>query len=469
MTIATQAHTSSQIASPEASLDALRSRLTGQLITADHALYDEARKTQSLLADRHPLAIVRAANAGDVAEAVRFAREHGRPVAVRSGGHSVPLLNVIDDELVVDLSQMKSIVIDPILRTARVQPGVTSGDLAPVAQQYGLALSTGDTSSVGFGGLATGGGLGFMARKHGLAIDNLLSARVVTADGEIVTASANENADLFWAIRGGGGNFGIVTEFEFRLAEVGDVLGGMLILPASREVVRGYLDYMVNAPEELTTLANIMHAPPAPFVPEERVGDLSLAVLVIWAGDIEEGERALAPLRALAAPIADFVSPIPYPAVYDFTAELTEPSAFSLRSMYADELSDEAIDSMLEAIEHGTSPFSLVHLRGLGGAMARVGNEETPFANRDKQYFVAVINVWMDSSEDAALHAGWVQALWQKIRHEGSGVYVNFLDNEGDDRIREAYGEANYARLAQIKRKYDPANTFRFNQNIRPS
>ena len=232
---------------------------------------------------------------------------------MRSGGHSLAYLSVIDDAIVVDLSQMERVSIDPEARIARVQPGATSGDLAGPANAHGLALSTGDTHSVGMGGLTTGGGIGFMVRKYGLAIDNLLSAQVVTAAGEIVTASADEHPDLFWAIRGGGGNVGIVTEFVFRLAPVGQILGGELMLPASREVLRGYLDYAASAPDDLTTIANLMYAPPAPHVPQERVGELVLSILVCWTGDVADGERALAPLRALATPVADAVAPMPYP------------------------------------------------------------------------------------------------------------------------------------------------------------
>jgi hypothetical protein len=408
----------------------LRGRLTGELVTAGHPEFDEARKVHDITVDRLPLAIARAANAQDVAETVRFASEHGYPLTVRSGGHSVPLLSVIDGAIMADLSGLNAITIDPQRRTARVQPGATSGDLAGPAHAYGLALSTGDTSTVGFGGLTTGGGVGFMARKYGLAIDNLLSAQVVTADGDIVTASATENPDLFWAIRGGGGNFGIITEFEFRLTPVGQVLGGDLLLPASREVIRGYLDYMATS--------------------------------------VEDGERALAPLRALATPVADTVRPIPYPVIYDSTAHQAAPHAATVRMTYANDFSDEAIDNMLAAIENASSPFSVVHLRGMGGAFARVANDETAFANRDKRYFFAAIAVWLDASENGAPHRAWAESLFEKVRHEGSGAYVNFLDNEGEDRIREAYGEANYSRLTHIKAKYDPRNLFRFNQNIRP-
>jgi FAD/FMN-containing dehydrogenase len=456
------------VASASEQLEVLRSRLAGELITAADDRYDALRHAQEITVDRRPLALVRAADEQDVAEAVRFARDHGHPLAVRSGGHSLARLSMIDDAIVVDLSAMKRVSINPEARTARVQAGATSGDLAGPARDFGLALSTGDTSTVGMGGLTTGGGIGFMARKYGLAIDNLLSARVVTADGDIVTASAGEHPDLFWAIRGGGGNFGVVTEFEYRLAPVSQVLGGELMLPASRDVIRGYLAYTASAPDDLTTIANLMHAPPAPHVPSERVGELVLSILVCWTGSVEDGERALAPLRALATPVADAVSPIPYPRIYSFTAHQEVRHGWSIRSMFADELSDAALDAALETMERATSPYSLVQFRGLGGAVRGVTSEETAFAHRDRRYFVAIIGVWLDPAEDAAVHQAWVRSLWQQIRHEGSGVYVNFLENEGEDRVRDAYPAATFARLAEIKRRYDPTNLFKFNQNIQP-
>jgi FAD/FMN-containing dehydrogenase len=450
-------------------IELLRSRLRGRLITPGDAEYDDARRVLYFTVDRRPQAIVRAADARDVAAAVNYARDHSLPLAVRSGGHSLAYLSVIDGALVVDLSEMARVSIDPEARIARVQPGTTSGDLAGPANAYGLALSTGDTHSVGMGGLTTGGGIGFMVRKYGLAIDNLLSAQVVTAAGDILTASAEEHSDLFWAIRGGGGNVGIVTEFIFRLAPVSQILGGELMLPASREVLRGYLDYAASAPDDLTTIANLIYAPPAPHVPQEHVGKLVLSILVSWTGDIAAGERALAPLRALAIPIADAVSPIPYPEIYRFTAHQAEPHAASIRMMFADELSDEALDAALSAMEQASSPFSLIQFRGLGGAMARIADDATAFAHRQRRYFVAVIGLWLDADEDAAVHEAWTAALWQTIRHEGCGVYVNFLEVEGPDRVREAYPPATYALLAAIKWRYDPRNLFRFNQNVSPA
>ena len=430
--------------------------------------YETARKTINIQMDRRPQAIVRPANAQDVATTVKFARERDFALSVRSGGHSLGHFSVVDGAVVVDLTSMKAVRIDPEARIARVQGGATSGDLAGPAGEHGLALSTGDTQSVGIGGLTTGGGIGFMVRKYGLAIDNLLSAEVVTASGEIVTASAEEHDDLFWAIRGGGGNFGIITEFTFHLADVKLILGGDLMLPATKEVIRGYLDYVATAPEDLTTIANIMHAPPAPYVPQERVGELVLSILVTWTGSIEDGEKALAPLRALATPVADAVGPMPYSAIYNFTAHQAMPHGVSLRSMFADELSDDLIDKSLAALETATSPFAMVHLRGLGGAMGRAGAGDTAFAHRTQKYMFAIIRVWLDAAEDASIHQGWTESLWQSVRHEGSGVYVNFLEREGADRIREAYPAGTYERLAEVKGKYDPTNFFRFNQNIRP-
>jgi FAD/FMN-containing dehydrogenase len=448
-------------------LEPLRSRLAGQLLTADSAGYDSARTTLSST-DRFPLAIVHVANVDDVVATVDFARDHGLPLAVRSGGHSLGGYSVVTDAVVVDFSTMKAVTIDPDTRTARVQAGATSGDLAGPAAAHGLALSTGDTHSVGLGGLTTGGGIGFMVRKHGLAIDNLLEAQVVTAGGEILTASADENPDLFWAIRGGGGNVGVITEFTFRLASVPQVLGGALILPATREVIRGYIDHSVTAPDDLTTIANLMHLPPVPFVPAERIGEPVLLVLVTWSGDIEAGQQALAPLRALAEPVADVIAPMPYPAMYQLTADQVVAHVASVRSMFADDLSDAAIDAMLAALAQASSPMSVVQLRGLGGAYGRVANDATAFAHRERKLFVSILNIWFDVTEDRAPHEAWTDALWETLRPEGAGVYVNFLEREGPDRVREAYPGGTYERLQAIKAKYDPENLFRFNQNIPP-
>jgi hypothetical protein len=449
-------------------LDTLGSQLSGDILTADSADFDEARSTLYITMDRRPLAIVRAANADDVAATISFARDRTIPLSVRSGGHSLAHHSVIDDAIVIDLSTMKRIDIDPEARVARVQAGATTGDLLAPASKHGLALSTGDTHSVGMGGLTTGGGIGFMVRKHGLTIDSLLSAQVVTADGAIITASDRDHPDLFWAIRGGGGNFGVVTEFTFQLALVKEILGGALLLPANRDVLRGYLDFVAGAPDELTTIANLTHAPPAPFVPKERVGEPVLLILACWAGNTADGEHALASLRELAEPVADAMGPMPYESIYEFTAPQADPHTASIRMMFADDLSDTALDAALASVNAATSPLSVVQFRGLGGAMARVDSDATAFAHRTRRYFVAVIGLWLDAAEDPAPHVAWTDSLWKLLRPEGSGVYVNFLENEGEDRVREAYPGATYDRLAEIKQRYDPANFFHFNQNIRP-
>lgn len=456
------------IASPADQFKALRAWLAGELITPDSSAYDERRKVQDVTLDRRPLAIVRATDAEDVAATVRYAHKHDLPLAVRSGGHSLARQSMIDGAVVLDLSGMTAVRFDPEARVAWAQPGITSGDLVAAGHPHGLALSTGDTSSVALGGLATGGGIGFMARKHGLTIDNVISAQVVLPDGQIVTASADQHPDLFWAIRGGGGNFGIVTELEIQMAPISHVVGGEIVLPASRDVLRGYLEYAAAAPDDLTTIANLIQAPPAPFIPSDRVGEVVLSILVCWTGRADEAARALAPLRALAAPVADTISTIPYPALYDFTAHQTAPMGWALRSMFADDLSDATLDAALLAMERASSPFNLVQLRGLGGAMARVGPNETAFPHRSQRYLMLMVGIWLDAAEEAAPHRAWTESLWQAARHDGAGVYVNFLEDEGEARIQQAYGPTTLARLTELKRRYDPTNLLQFNQNIRP-
>lgn len=449
-------------------IDLLRKRVTGKILTEKSPEYDAARKLPNLKANPFPYAIVKVASVEDVVATVGFARELGFSLTVRSGGHSLGLYGVVDNAVVIDFSAMKKVEIDPVTAIANVQAGATSADIVAAAQPHGLALTTGDTSSVGIGGLTTGGGVGFMVRKYGLTIDNLLSAQVVLADGSVVTASKQNHPSLFWAIRGGGGNFGVITEFTFQLARVGTVLGGDIMLPATREVIRGYLDYSVTAPEDLTTIAFLMHAPPAPHVPADRVGEVVLEIMAVWSGSPEDGEKALAPLRALATPVADSIHPMPYGDIYQYTAPAAEPHAASVRMMFSDELSDRAIDESIAAVAQSTSPFSFVQLRGLGGAMARVSAEDTAFANRTQQYFVAIIGLWLDAAEDARPHQRWTASLWEKIRDEGSGVYVNFLEKEGEARIHEAYPGSTYDRLVAVKTAYDPENLFHFNQNIAP-
>lgn len=450
-------------------LDTLRSRLAGDILTAAHDDYETARQLHNINIDRRPALIVRPAQTSDVAEAVRFARANDLAIAVRSGGHSLAGHSVVEGGLVIDFRHMKHVAIDSEQRTARVQPGVTSSDLAGPAHAYGLALTTGDTANVGLGGLVTGGGIGWFARKHGLTIDNLLSIEMVTADGEVLRASKTENEDLFWAVRGGGGNFGIVTEFEFQLIQAGSVVGGMLVLPATPEAVRGYLDYAPVAPDGLTTIASLMLAPPAPFIPADKVGTPIFAITVCYLGTDEGANVALEPLRRLGQPVADVISRMPYPVMFTLNAPANLPHGCSLRSMFADEISDDMVRAAVEASAHPSSPMNQIQFRGLGGAISRVDPSATAFAHRERRIMYTSLALWDDATTDPAPHEAWTEALWATVRPAAKGVYANFLGDEGDERIAEAYPEATYVRLAEAKRTYDPQNVFSLNQNIRPA
>jgi FAD/FMN-containing dehydrogenase len=369
------------------------------------------------------------------------------------------------------MSRMNGVSIDPQRQTAWVQPGATTRDLAPKAAAYGLTLPTGDVDTVGLGGLTLGGGIGFLVRKHGLTIDHLLSIEMVTADGRLITASATENADLFWAVRGGGGNFGVVTAFEFRLAPVNMILGGALLLPATSDVLEGYLDYSPTAPEELTTISMLVNAPPAPFVPAELVGKPVFLVLAVHAGDdFEAGQRALGPLRGLGS-LAEYVAPMPYPAIYNFTAEGAHRGNSFGRSAFFDagRFDRSAIEAAIAGIHGaGSAGHTMIQFRPLGGAMARVAPSATAFAHRNAALMVAVNAGWEGQQDAGEAHA-WVLGVWNRLQPKANGVYVNFLGDEGNGRIREAYPGASYERLVAVKRQYDPGNVFAVNQNISPA
>jgi hypothetical protein len=445
-------------------IQALQARLLGDVILPGDEQYDSARRTQILNYDRYPALIVRAADASDVIRAVEFAQARDLPLAVRSGGLSVPGYSTVDGGLVVDLSRLKAISVNPQRRTVWAQPGVTSAELFEATQPHGLVLTTGDTSSVGLGGLTLGGGIGWLVRKYGLTIDHLLSVEMVTADGRIVVASAEQNPDLFWALRGGGGNFGVVTGFEFRLEPAATILGGALILPATPEVLRGYAAYTPQAPDELTTIAFMMPSPPLPFVPEAWHGQLVVVIVAAYVGAVEEGQRALDPLRVLAEPIADLIGPMPYDGLFQFTAMAAQPHAATVRSGYMSELTDADIETMLLHYVTHPNPMGMVQLRGLGGAFARVPADATAFAHRDKPLFLAIIALGGEERDRI-----WAETLWSQLEPRTSGVYVNFLADEGEARIRAAYPPATYVRLAAVKRRYDPTNLFRLNQNIQPA
>ena len=445
-------------------VDAFVASLSGSVIRPDDASFEEARHIHNTLVDRKPTLIVRAADAADVARTVTFARDHDLELAVRAGGHSA--FGTTDGGIVLDLSGMKGLHIDPERRLAWAQPGLTAGEYSVAAAAHGLATPFGDTGSVGLAGLTLGGGIGWLVRKYGLTIDSLVSVELVTADGRIVTASEDRNPDLFWAVRGGGGNFGVVTRFVYRLHPVGGILGGALFLPLTRDVLAGLPSVAEAAPEELSTITFIMATPPLPFVPAELHFRPSVVVMFVHASDdVAAGQAALEPFRALATPLAEAVFPMPYPGIYEFTAEGGKPGPGIARSLMVDELD---VETILERSVSPSAPQAITEIRILGGAMARVPADATAFAHRDARILVALITPFEDPAE-APVHEAWTQAYFEELASKSTGVYSNFLALEGEERIREAYPAATYDRLAEVKRAYDPANLFRLNQNITPA
>jgi len=401
--------------------------------------------------------------------AVAFARAHGLLVAVRGGGHNVAGNAVCDDGIVIDLSGMRGVRVDPAARTARAQPGVTWGELDRETQLFGLATTGGFVSATGIAGLTLGGGIGWLARKHGTACDNLLSADLVTAGGEVVTASATEHPELFWGLRGGGGNFGIVTSFEYRLHPVGPmVLAGWVVHPFEQagDVLRRFRDLVASAPDELTVVAVISRAGNEPHLPERAHGQLVVTLSVCWAGDLDQGERALRPLRSFGRPLADLVGPMPYTVLQSADAPAGLQNYW--KSSYLDALGEEAIDTAIAHASGMTSPLSSCYFEHLQGAIGRAGEDDTAFGHRDAAFDFTILSVWPDPAESAE-HISWSRDFWAAMQPFASGVYVNNLGAEGEDRVRAAYTPAAYRRLAALKDRYDPANLFRCNQNIRPS
>lgn len=444
--------------------------LRGELILPGDPAYEAARGVWNGASDCHPAVIVRCADVEDVIAAINFAREQALAVSVRSGGHSMAGYGTNEGGMVIDLSGMKAITIDPTRRTARLEPGLTWGEVANALQPHGLALTAGDTASVGVGGLLLGGGIGWMVRKYGLAIDHLRAVELVTADGQLRRASADEHSELFWGVRGGGGNFGVATAFEVDLHPGGTVLGGAIFYEAreAERILQGYARLATAAPDGLSTQALLVLAPPAPFIPPDKQGTPVVAILICYTGDLAEGERVVAPLRRLAKPIADLVAPMPYPAIFALT-EVGEIRGLQqhVRSQFFETPSDEMLHALVEAAQAIMSPETLVQLRVLGGAMSRVERDATAFAHRDKQAIVMVTHFAPPSADPAGLHAR-SEHLWQGLSPYANGVYVNFLSNEGEQRVHDAYPPATYARLAALKRRYDPTNLFHLNQNIVP-
>jgi FAD/FMN-containing dehydrogenase len=445
----------------------LRDRLSGEVIGPSDTGYDDARAVFVGNIDRRPAVIARPVDAGEVATVVSLAHDTGSELAVRSGGHSGPGFGVSDGGIVIDLTAMKAMDIDVHGRTAWAETGLTAGEYTTAAGAHGLATGFGDTGSVGIGGITLGGGIGFLARKYGMTIDDLLAADVVTADGEMLRVDDETHPDLFWAIRGGGGNFGVATRFRFRMHELPSIVGGILMLPATPEVISAFVAEADAAPGELTTIANVMKAPPMPFIPEEHHGALAIFALITYAGDTEAGERAVAPLRALAEPLADMIRPMTYPEMYMPEEEGYRPIAVG-KTRFTDQLDEGSIATILDRVESSTAMMAVAQIRALGGAMARVPDDATAFAHRRSRLMVTVANVF-ERLEDTPTHQAWVDELAGALGLNGKAAYVNFLGEEGEDGVHEAYPAPTWDRLRSVKRRYDPGNLFRLNQNVPPA
>jgi hypothetical protein len=446
----------------------------GEQLRPGDAGYDEARVLWNGLFDRRPALIARCISTDDVVAALNYGRDNGLEIAVRSGGHSAAGHSCADDALVIDLSQMKRIDVDPDRQTCVAQPGLTWAEFDGATQMHGLAVTGGRFSTTGISGLILASGSGWLERKCGLTADNLISAEVVTADGRVLRASKDENPDLFWAIRGGGGNFGIVTEFELGLHKVGPMIyGGLLVCaPDSGDRVLKFMrEYMPDAPEDLGAGVAFVSAPPEPFVPEEMHFKPVVGVLICWTGSKEEGEKVLAPIREAVQPLMDMVGEMPYTALQTM---LDGGAPYGTRAYvkaeFLSELSDDAIATLVEQGASRPGPMVQLLLEPLGGAIANVGEEETALGRRDVKWCYHALSMWMDPSQETAdAHIGWAKGLKEAIKpHTRDGVYLNFTSEDDDDRVRSTYGPK-YDRLQELKAKYDPQNLFHLNANIKPA
>jgi len=441
------------------------SDIKGRVITPEDPTYDQARTVFYGGIDKRPSAIVRVANAGDIRRVIATARDEGYELAVRSGGHSIVGHSTTDGGLVIDLRDMSKIEIDPASRTAWVETGATAHQVTEELGKHGFVIGFGDSGSVGVGGITTGGGIGFLVRKFGLTIDSLLAADVVTADGRHLRADETEHADLFWAIRGGGGNFGVVTRLRFRLNEMKQFTGGMLFLPATPETIAGFAAAALSAPEELSTIGNVMPCPPMPFIPQEIHGRLIIFAFIAYAGDDESAQQAIAPFRALGTPIADMVKVQPYLAMYPPEDPNYRPTAVA-RTLFVDSIDAAKADLIFDALSK-TDGMRVTQLRALGGAVSRVANDATAYAHRSKPMLVNVAAFYNGEAE-RDVRRSWVTDFSRALAPNDAAAYVGFLTDDGQDRIRAAYPGSTWDSLRRIKSIYDPTNTFRLNKNIPP-
>jgi FAD/FMN-containing dehydrogenase len=448
-------------------LEQLRSSVTGQVLLVDDEGYEASRTGFYSWVQKHPAAVVKVKNAEDVSAVVNFCREHGIELAVRGGGHSSAGHSSSNGGVVIDLAEMNAIEVDVENETMWAETGAKAGPLTHALAEHGFVVGFGDTGSVGIGGITLGGGVGYLVRKHGLTIDNLLTAEVVTADGRLLRASVDENPDLFWALRGGGGNFGVATRFQYRMHKSGQGYGGMLVLPAEADVLAGFMKAAADAPEELSCIANVMTAPPMPFLPEEMHGKVIILALMYYAGEAAEGERALAPFVNLATPLANMLAPMRYADLFQGDEEGPMPAGAASQNMHMREVDVATAQTILDRLNVSSAAMAAVQLRPLGGAMARVHSLETAYAHRLAPIMVNVAALYNDTTE-ADMHAKWVQGTVAALDQGEQGVYVNFIGDEGPARVRAAYPGLTWGRLVQIKKKYDPENLFRLNQNISP-
>lgn len=445
----------------------LRSMFSGQVIAPGDDGYDAARKLFVGGIDRHPAVIIRPTDATEVAHVVRLAKDSGVPLAVRSGGHSGLGHSVVDNAIVLDLAAMREIDIDIDAKTAWAQTGVTAGEYGVSVGEHGLVTGFGDTGSVGVGGITLGGGVGFLSRKYGLTIDSLLAAEVVTADGELLTVDAENHPDLFWAIRGGGGNFGVATRFKYRLHEVPTIVGGILMLPATAENVAAFISEAEAAPNELSSIANVMSAPPMPFIPAEVHGQLIIMAMMCFAGPADAGEEALAPFRAIASPIADMVQPMPYAGMFPPDEGDYHPTAVS-DTLFMDRVDLDTAEIIMQYLASSDAPMRAVQIRVLGGAISQVPSDSTAYAHRGAKIMTNVANFYT-GPDDKPVREKWISDIKAALDQGVDGAYVNFVNEESPERVASAYPEATYQRLAAVKAQYDPTNLFHNNHNIPPA
>jgi FAD/FMN-containing dehydrogenase len=441
--------------------------LDGQVLTAEDHTYDEARTVFAAHIDRRPALIARVAGPDDIARVIARAREIGAELAVRGGGHSPAGHGVSEGGIVIDLSALRSFELDAAARTAWAGSGLTAGAFTIAAGQHGLATGFGDTGSVGIGGITLAGGIGFLVRKHGLTIDSLLAAEIVTADGRLRRVDAETEPELFWALRGGGGNFGVVTRLKYRLHPVHTLVGGLLVLPATPEVIAGFVAEAEAARHELSTIANVMRMPPLPFVPEDLHGRLVVMATMVYAGDVKAGQRAVAPFRALAKPAADLVRPMKYPEM--FPDQPGNRLGRVTHTMFAGSVGRQQAETILQRTGESSALMAACEIRALGGAMARVPVNATAFAHRQSPMMINVQAVYDPSTSERSEHTGWARGLAAELYDGNPGAYAGFLADEGEERVRAAYPRATWERLAAVKATHDPDNVFRLNQNITPA